>query len=54
MRLWKQESTIRFKKATEEFMDNRDISDALISMTNLTNMGGGGVREESTKKVSGL
>lgn len=48
------DSTIRFKKAKEKFMDNGDLSDALSSMTILTNMGGGGVREESTQKVSGL
>lgn len=39
---------------TEKLIDNRDISDAPTSMIKLTNMGGGGVREESTKKVSGL
>lgn len=49
------DSTIRFKKAIEKFMDNRgDISDAHSSVTILTYMGSGGVREESTKKVSGL
>lgn len=48
------DSIIRFKKAIEKFMDNGDIRDVPASITNLTNMGGGGVREESTKNVSGL
>lgn len=54
MRPMEADSIIRFKKAIEKFTDNGDLSDVPSSMTNLTNMGDGEVREESTKKVSGL
>lgn len=47
------DSIIRSEKVIE-FIDNRDISDVPASITNLTNMGGGGVREERTKKCLGF
>lgn len=48
------DSLIRFKKTTEKFIDNGDLSDVPASMPNLTNIDVGGVREENTEERLGF